>query len=333
MKPRPDTPDTAGILMQKYEMFAKQRHCVRIKIYKRLFFMTSQKLDFAIFGNTYQAKKSAAIHDVLSCLSARGDGTCIDREFYEFLLTTRQLGDGDVRVFDGDDFKADFVISMGGDGTFLKAASRVGAKGIPILGVNMGRLGFLADVGRGEFAAVLEALHRGDYTLDSRTVITVETDGEPFEGCCHALNDVAILKRDNASMISIRTEVNGEYLTTYQADGLVISTPTGSTAYSLSNGGPIAVPGTRVLSMTAVAPHSLNIRPIVIPDDSEISLAVESRSHNFLVAIDGRSEKCRDVTRLTLRKAPYSIKIVKRSGTRYFDTLREKMMWGADTRR
>jgi NAD+ kinase len=146
------------------------------------------------------------------------------------------------------------------------------------------------------------------------------------------LNDVAILKRDNAAMISIRTTVNGDYLTTYRADGLVISTPTGSTAYSLSVGGPIIVPGTCVFSMTAVAPHSLNIRPIVIPDNAEISLTVESRSHNFLVALDGRSENCSEGTRLTLRKAPYYVKVVKRAGQRYFHTLREKMMWGADQR-
>lgn len=294
--------------------------------------MTSRKLNFAIFGNTFQTKKSAAIHDVLTCLSDYGSGVLVDRSYYDFLRAEGLADSEGAEVFDGDCFDADFVISMGGDGTFLKSVGRVGAKSIPVIGVNMGRLGFLADVGPGEFGEVMEALHRGDYTVENRVVIKVETDGEPFEGCSCALNDVAVLKRDNASMISIRTCINGEYLTTYQADGLVVSTPTGSTAYSLSNGGPIIVPGTRVLSMTAVAPHSLNIRPIVIPDTSEITLTVESRSHNFLVAIDGRSEKCRDVSRLTLRKAPYSVRIVKRSGARYFDTLREKMMWGTDAR-
>ena len=133
-------------------------------------------------------------------------------------------------------------------------------------------------------------------------------------------------------MISIRANVNGQYLNTYQADGLVISTPTGSTAYSLSNGGPIIVPGTKVFSMTAVAPHSLNVRPIVFGDSCVVELDVESRSHNFLVAIDGRSEKCKEGTRITLRRAPYDIKVVKRSDQRYFNTLREKMMWGADVR-
>lgn len=294
--------------------------------------MTSRKLKFAIFGNIFQAKKSVAISDVLASLAGYGSEVTIDREYYDFLRASGLTPGEGTGVFDGDGFEADFVISMGGDGTFLKAASRVGTKSIPIIGVNMGRLGFLADVGPDKFGDVMKALHDDDYTVESRVVMKVETDGEPFEGRCYALNDVAILKRDNASMISIRTCINGEYLTTYQADGLVVSTPTGSTAYSLSNGGPIIVPGTRVLSLTAVAPHSLNIRPIVIPDDSEITLRVESRSHNFLVAIDGRSEKCRDVTSLTLRKAPYSVRIVKRCGARYFDTLRTKMMWGADNR-
>ena len=157
-------------------------------------------------------------------------------------------------------------------------------------------------------------------------------DGKPLPGVSHALNDIAVLKRDNASMISIRTSINGEYLVTYQADGLIVSTPTGSTAYSLSNGGPIIVPQTGILCLTPVAPHSLNIRPMVISDDSEITLTVESRNHNFLIAVDGQSAKCSEKTRLTIRKAPYNIKIVKRSSQKYFSTLRQKMMWGADTR-
>ncbi|MGN1262516.1 MAG: NAD kinase [Prevotella sp.] len=295
--------------------------------------MTSRKLTFAIFGNTFQAKKSAAISDVLECIASCGAEVRIDRDYYDFLLSSHLLDRCTAEVFDGDDFDADFVISMGGDGTFLKAAGKVGSKKIPILGVNMGRLGFLADVRPEEFRELVSALREGDYHVESRVLIQVDADGEPLSDYSCALNDVAILKRDDASMISISARVDGEYLTTYRADGLVVSTPTGSTAYSLSNGGPIIVPGTQVLSMTAVAPHSLNIRPIVIPDTSEITLTVESRSHNFLVAIDGRSEKCCDVTVLTLRKAPYNLRIVKRCGTRYFDTLREKMMWGTDKRR
>lgn len=294
--------------------------------------MTSRKLRFAIFGNTYQPKKSVSVMKILACLSERNADVMIESNFYDFLVHHQHLKVEAATVFEGVGFEADFVISMGGDGTFLRAASMVGDKQIPILGVNMGRLGFLADISAGEIEHIVDAIYEGDYSIETRAAIAVETDGTPLRGYHCALNDVAILKRDNASMISIRVSVNGDYLTTYQADGLVVSTPTGSTAYSLSVGGPIIVPGTSVFSMTAVAPHSLNIRPIVIPDNAEICLTVESRSHNFLVALDGRSENCHEETRLTLRKAPYKVKVVKRTGQKYFHTLREKMMWGADQR-
>lgn len=294
--------------------------------------MAQGKLRFALFGNIYQSKKSASIQEVLSSISRHEAELYVDMEYYYFLKDNQRLDIKTTKLFTDDDFDADFVISMGGDGTFLKAASRVGAKSIPILGVNMGRLGFLADISPDQFASTIDALYRDDYYLESRALIQVETDGASLGTYCCALNDVAILKRDTASMISIRACINGQYLHTYQADGLVISTPTGSTAYSLSNGGPIIVPGTKVFSMTAVAPHSLNVRPFVLPDSAVIDLEVESRSHNFLVAIDGRSEKCAEGTKLTLRRAPYDIKVVKRSDHRYFDSLREKMMWGADTR-
>lgn len=269
---------------------------------------------------------------MLSCLSEYGAELVVDMEYYYFLKDNQRIDVNASRIFADDNFEADYVISMGGDGTFLKAASRVREKMIPIVGVNMGRLGFLADVSPVDIEHCVEAIYQDDFAIESRALIKVQTDGEPLEGYDCALNDIAILKRDTASMISIRASINGQYLTTYQADGLVISTPTGSTAYSLSNGGPIIVPGTKVFSMTAVAPHSMNIRPIVLSDSSEITLTVESRSHNFLVAIDGRSEKCKEGTRLTLSRAPYDVKVVKRSRQSYFNTLREKMMWGVDAR-
>lgn len=304
--------------------------------------VTQHKLRFALFGNIYQDKKSAAIQKVFSCLSKAGAELLVDKEYYEFLCSCQQFDVPAAQVFSGGDFEADFAISMGGDGTFLKTACRVGNRSIPILGINMGRLGFLADTAPNEIDDCIKALYNDDYAVESRAVIQVmfsdaDEEMKPLselskqEGA-FALNDVAILKRDSASMISIRASIDGEYLTTYQADGLIVSTPTGSTAYSLSNGGPIIVPGTGVMLMTAVAPHSLNIRPIVIPDKSVVTFDVESRSHSFLVAIDGRSEKLREGIRLTLRRAPYNIRVVKRSGKQYFSTLREKMMWGADQR-
>ncbi len=294
--------------------------------------MEHQKLTLALFGNTYQAKKSASIQKVLASIAHSGAELYVDREYYDFLKSNHRVEMVAARTFDGDDFEADIAISMGGDGTFLKTASRVGRKEIPILGINMGRMGFLADIAPDDVSRWLEALYGGNYTVDCRALIQVEADGKPLGDYSCALNDVAILKRDLASMISIRACINGQYLNTYQADGLVVSTPTGSTAYSLSNGGPIIVPGTKVFSMTAVAPHSLNVRPIVLPDSSLIELEVESRSHNFLVAIDGRSEKCKEGTKISLRRATYDVKVVKRAEHRYFDTLREKMTWGVDDR-
>ena len=240
--------------------------------------MASRKLRFAIFGNTYQPKKSVSVQKLLACLTERQANVCIEREFYDFLTTGQRLPIENVQIIEGGNFDADFVISMGGDGTFLRAASMVGGKQIPILGINTGRLGFLADVNAQEIERTIQALYEGDFTVDTRAVIQVETEGQPLQGYQCALNDVAILKRDNASMIAIHTTINGDYLATYQADGLILSTPTGSTAYSLSNGGPIIVPGTHVFSLTAVAPHSLNVRPIVVSEDSEIKLTIESRT-------------------------------------------------------
>ena len=295
--------------------------------------MIKRRLRFALFGNASKVLESVRIWGMLEYLVRHDAEIYLDQSLY---LGLRQKLEGAVAiagVFEGGNFDVDYVISLGGDGTFLKAAGRVGAKQIPIIGVNMGRLGFLANVTPDEIRATLDEVFEGQPEMEERAVIQLEADGGPLEGCPYALNDIAILKRDNAAMISIRASVNGEYLVTYLADGLVISTPTGSTAYSLSIGGPIIVPQSGILSVTPVAPHSLNIRPIVISDDCEIRLEVESRSHNFLAAVDGRSEKLREGVTLTIRKAPHKVRIVKRSGQRFFSTLREKLMWGADARR
>ena len=297
--------------------------------------MSLRKLRFAIFGNIYQARKSADIQRLLLSLNERMAQVSMERSFYDFLCSSHGLPLHGVTVFEGNDFDADFVISMGGDGTLLRSAYSVGSRSIPIIGVNMGRLGFLAGVGVDDFDSVLDSIYADSYMVDSLAMVKVESDGangdERISEC--ALNEIAILKRDNASMISIRASINGEYIVTFHADGLIVSTPTGSTAYSLSNGGPIIVPHTGILCLTPVAPHSLNMRPIVVADASVITLEVESRSHNFLAAIDGRSEKLLEGTRVTIRKAPFSAHVVKRKGQRYFSTLREKMMWGMDGRR
>ena len=289
-------------------------------------------LTFAIFGNEYQTRKSTAAQKLLSILSERKAVVHIERRLCRFLSDVHQLAVEGCHVFDTLDFDNKYVISMGGDGTFLKAASMVGPRCVPIVGINTGRLGYLADVSPTEMETAIGMISKGNFIVERHAVIEVEAEGAALGNCRFALNDIAVLKQDNASMITIHARIDGENLVTYLADGLIVSTPTGSTAYSLSNGGPIIMPQTDVLCLTPVAPHSLNIRPIVVPATAEISLDIESRSHKFLVAIDGRSEKLPETARLHIRKADYEVNIVKRRHHKYIATLREKMMWGADTR-
>ncbi len=296
-------------------------------------FMTRKELSFAIFGNSRQTLEANYIKDVFDYLTKYGARTFVEEHLYEGLCKDLIKKEQVAGVIKENDFNTDYAISLGGDGTFLRAASRVGAKQIPIIGVNMGRLGFLADVLPNEIEEVLDDIYKGDFDIDERSVIKIETENEVIETSPYALNDISILKRDNASMITIHARIDDECLVTYQADGLIVSTPTGSTAYSLSNGGPIIVPRGDILCLTPVAPHSLNIRPIVFNDDVVIRLEVESRSHNYLVAIDGRSVKLKEGTMLTIRKAPFVTRIVKRQDYSYFATLRTKLMWGADLRK
>lgn len=291
-----------------------------------------KKLKFAVFGNEFQPRKSTAAQKIFSLLSEKKADIYVDETFYRFLSEGQRLNVPITDVFTSLDFDVDFVISIGGDGTFLKAASKVGARNVPIVGINMGRLGYLADISPTEIEKAITMLYSGDFVTESHSVIQVEAlDGE-LKGNPFALNDIAVLKQDSASMITIHAKIDTENLVTYQADGLIVSTPTGSTAYSLSNGGPIIMPHTGVLCLTPVAPHSLNVRPLVVPADAEITLDVESRSHKFLVAIDGRSHKLPETTRLVIRKADHEVQIVKRRRRNYISTLREKMMWGADIR-
>ncbi len=292
----------------------------------------TKKLRFAIFGNEYQRRKSASAQQLLECLSRRQAVVYIEEGFCRFLSESQHVKADIAGTFRDLDFDIDYVISMGGDGTLLKAASKVGARSVPIIGINMGRLGYLADVPATDIEEAIERLYSGDYVTENHSVIEATAIRGSLSGCPRALNDIAVLKQDNASMITIHARIDGKELITYQADGLIISTPTGSTAYSLSNGGPIIMPATDVLCLTPVAPHSLSVRPIVVPAKAEITLTVESRSHNYLVAIDGRSEKLPERTTLRIRRAPYEVKIVKRHGGGYITTLRGKMMWGADAR-
>ena len=292
----------------------------------------NKKLKFAIFGNIYQERKCAAIQKFFAMAQERKAELAIPETFYTFLRDSLKINVPHCEIIKGDDFTADFVVCMGGDGTFLDVASRVGNKEIPIIGINTGRLGFLASFSPDHIEEAISDIYDGNYCVESRSVLQISCDELELEDYPFALNEVAILKHDISSMIGIHTSINDEYLTTYQADGLIVATPTGSTAYSLSVGGPIVVPQSGTIALTPVAPHSLNMRPMVLCDDCEITLRVESRSSNFLISLDGRSHSYPDNLHLRIRKAPYMVKVVTRPGQNFFSTLRRKMMWGADRR-
>ncbi len=307
-----------------------------------------RKLRFALFGNIFQPQKSVAVERLFAALGTHEADVAIDAAFYKFIAETLHVDIAPtVSLIESDDFSADYVISLGGDGTFLEAARRVGSKEIPILGINMGRLGFLADVPPADIEAVVASIFEGDCSVEERCVIKVDyldstkngirtpNDADAAvvpQGYPFALNEVAVLKQDMSSMISVRVSANGEYLTTYQADGLIVNTPTGSTGYALSVGGPVMQPGSRTIGLVPVAPHSLTARPLTLTDDTVINLSVAARNHRFLVALDGRSEQCHESIELEIRRAPYRVKVLKRQSQSFFRTLREKLMWGADAR-
>ena len=286
----------------------------------------------AIFGNTYQPKKCEAVQKLFDALTAYGIVPLIDRPFFEYLKNEMHASIPEHQLITDDAFEADFAVSMGGDGTFLTTAMRVGEKQIPILGINTGRLGFLADFSLDDIMETLDAFLSNRLRTERCNVLQVESSEGKMQGYPFALNEVAVLKRDNSSMISIRVDLGGEYLTTYQADGLIVNTPTGSTGYALSVGGPVMLPGSQNIGLVPVAPHGLTVRPLTLPDNLDITLTVESRSHNFLVAIDGRSESCQDSTKLIIRKAPYQVFVLKRPETSFLHTLRTKLLWGSDAR-
>jgi len=286
----------------------------------------------AIFGNIYRTVILSHIELLFEHFKGKGITFLLDNELFEFVRINGSCCLEHTSIIENDDFEADIALSIGGDGTFLNTAARIGKKQIPILGVNIGRLGFLADVPGEEMIAALTTILASKYEVDERSLIFVEaSDGTKFE-YPYALNEVAVLKQDSSSMMSVNASVNGEMVHTYQADGLIVSTPTGSTAYSMSVGGPLVVPQAQNFILSPVASHSLNVRPLIVPDSWTIELEVHSRSHCFLVAIDGRSMVLEQATKLKITKADYTIKVIKQVNHTFFDTLKNKLMWGVDKR-
>lgn len=226
----------------------------------------------------------------------------------------------------------DFVITLGGDGTILAAATMIREMGVPILGINLGRLGFLATVGKDQIAKAIELLVKGEYSVAKRSTLHLDCDPPLFGDTPFALNDFTITKRDTSSMITIHAFVNGAYLNTYWADGLVVATPTGSTGYSLSCAGPIVFPDSNNLVLTPVAPHNLNVRPLVISDSATISFEVEGRAENFLCTLDSRHEIITSDNKIAVRRGDFGINLVQLLDDSFLDTMRKKLNWGVDLR-
>ncbi len=287
-------------------------------------------MKIGIFGSSFQTEEQ--IREIFRILNEHEMEIYIHPEFYEYVHTNFQINCLSHQLIDVENFSADIALSVGGDGTFLRTASIISQLNIPILGINTGRLGFLAETNEHDLEQTLAEIFSGEYSVEKRMLLEVVSENGLIDDNRFALNEIAILKQDSAAMLTIHAEINGEYLNSYQSDGLIVATPTGSTAYSLSVGGPILAPGTESMILAPIAPHSLNVRPLVVSDTSQLRLTIESRNNNFLASIDGRSTVLNSKVIVNIKKADFSLNVIKRKNNSFYRTLREKLMWGADVR-
>ncbi len=300
-------------------------------------------MKIALFGNLYNDKPEIfenQFYDICQKIRNHNIEIYLQAVFFNTLSANlKHKIESFIHIYDSTIPKVDLAFSIGGDGTFLRTAAEIALHKIPILGINTGRLGFLADIKFEDLDETLDEIFNHNYRIEMRMLLQTKVfNASVVEGQVskkfdnYSLNEVAILKQDTSSMLTIHAFIDDEYLTSYQADGLVVATPTGSTAYSLSIGGPIMVPTAPNIILTAIAPHSLNSRPLVVDSNSIIRLKVESRSSNYLVSLDGESQTLNADTQLEISKADYFQPVVKRCGHTFFETLRNKLMWGADIR-
>jgi len=291
-------------------------------------------MTIAIFGSPYPEHFSKYIQHLIKKLEAEHIKIIVEKEFKKFLQNNIRFNNK-VDTFDSYESlknNANFLFSIGGDGTLLRAITFVRDTNIPIIGINTGRLGFIASISAGQIDDALNDILKGNYTINERTLLSLETNKKLFKDNNFALNEVAVSKKDTSSMIRIDTFVDGEFLNTYWADGLVVSTPTDSTGYSLSCGGPIIMPGTNNIIITPNAPHNLNVRPIVLDDNSVITLKVEDRDQLALISLDSRARAFDSETEITIKKAKFKIKLVQPQNNSFTATIRNKLMWGLDKR-
>ena len=288
----------------------------------------------AIYGQFYHKNSGKHVLTIIAAFQQKNITLFIEENFKKLVENEFNTSLGDIPTFINIDKTFDLFISIGGDGTILKSITYVGDLGIPIAGINTGRLGFLATIQKEHISESIASIIDGDYTISERSLLSIETTPiqENITKLNFALNEVAVNRKNTTSMIKVDTQVNGKYLTTYFSDGLIVATPTGSTGYSLSCGGPVIDPSTSNIAITPIAPHNLSARPLVLPDNCVVDLSVSGREDEFLVSLDSRIMTLQIDTTLRIKKAPFTIKLVQLKSESFIKTLREKLLWGEDKR-
>lgn len=294
-------------------------------------------MKIAIFGKNFQEPFHEAIYKIFEKLNKNKCEILVYEDFYNFISENLYFNPRVLKLFKNEaeiDADTDIIFSIGGDGTFLECAALLKKRKLPIVGINSGRLGFLASISKNKINDALDSLFHKQFSIEERTLLSVDIEkgNDVFKNYSYALNEITVQKRDNTSMINVEVYLDGEYLNTYWADGLIVSTPTGSSAYSLSAGGPIILPGSSNFVITPIAPHTLTVRPIVVPDSVKLEIIVHGRSEKFLCALDSRTKSIENNTKIIVKKANFFVQMIKFNNESYFTVLRKKLMWGLDIR-
>jgi len=291
-------------------------------------------MNVAIYGK--KINKQTADHYVqfLAILKDFGWNPILEKDLKDQLIKKVGIASNCDEFSTRAEFKSgiDLAFSIGGDGTFIKTVSYIRDSQVPILGINTGRLGFLANISTDNLEETMELVKNKNYVFQKRSLLKIETESDIFGEENIALNEVTLHKKDTASMITVHASLDGNYLNSYWADGLIVATPTGSTAYNLSCGGPIVTPGCQIHLLTPIAPHNLNVRPMVVPDHMPITLSVEGRERTYLISLDGNSKSIPQGEEVTVKKADFMINVIKFQDNNFLDTIRNKMLWGLDKR-
>lgn len=291
-------------------------------------------MQVALYSRKVSKTNLPYIVELLDQFKRMGWKPVLEKEFKKQLVKKIGLDNSTLEFTSHRDFVSgiDMVVSLGGDGTFIQSVNYIRDSQVPIIGINTGRLGFLANVSKESINEAFEKLQKKQFDYQKRSLLRVETASNHFGDANVALNEVTVSRKDSSAMLTVHASLDDEYMNSYWADGLIISTPTGSTAYNLACGGPIIDPQCQLHVVTPIAPHNLNVRPIVVPDSTAIKLSVEGRSRNYLLSLDGNSVNIKQREEVVIRKADFMINMIKLEGHNFLDTIRNKMLWGIDRR-